>query len=326
MNRLLLMYFLGWLAYLGFSISLYPLLDITVMLSSIPLAMLGGWLYGYPGALVTILMTIPYHYLLLGAHAGALSETFNPFGIGTQLCFSFSIALLRSTQLRSKNLHDSLEQLVDERTEDLRLLAEQLIEAEQMPPSEVLPGLIDKPSKQLNEMRRISRLLWTHLSSTGHPFAAQAEEISMLVATCIADLHVLETGSIMGSARATDLSQQFRNIAENIGQFASIAIEVSEADWAAIGSDKQHHLCHIVNEAVHNATRHAAPSRILIGMEEALNHLVVFIENDGRPMHPNPREGMGIPLMRYRASKIGATLRIRTTANRNTRVECALPR
>lgn len=321
-------YLLAWAAYVAFSLTLFPQLNIPIMLVSIPLTMLGGWLYRYPGAIATVLLTVPYHYFMLSFHSddpALIREAFNPFGIGLQLCFSCSTALLKTTRQRLEKLNASLEQLVEERTCELRKLADYLVEADRLEQQGVIANLLANPQKHLKAMAGLSRLLLKHLETTRHPKAGQAEEIAMVVDMCLANLRTMENGSITISATSCGAEQAIRQMATQIGQLSDVDCTVSEGGWGQIDPDKHHHLCHIVHEAVTNALRHASPSRIDIGITDSAGNLIVYIENDGARMPEVPKEGMGLPLMRYRAAKIGATLSICTGGDRTVRVECILP-
>ncbi|KKK58697.1 hypothetical protein LCGC14_3041810, partial [marine sediment metagenome] len=72
------------------------------------------------------------------------------------------------------------------------------------------------------------------------------------------------------------------------------------------------HLYHIAQEAVTNATRHARPKNIritLAGDEEP----ALTVEDDGigvDEQHPSGGKGMGMHIMRYRASVIGGSLTV----------------
>ena len=83
-TKSLILYLTSWMAYLGFAFLAFPNLQITVMLYSIPLTMLGGWLYIYKGALLTTFATVPVHFILLNHYSddpSVIFEAFNPFGI-----------------------------------------------------------------------------------------------------------------------------------------------------------------------------------------------------------------------------------------------------
>jgi two-component system sensor kinase FixL len=83
----------------------------------------------------------------------------------------------------------------------------------------------------------------------------------------------------------------------------------------------------ITQEAVTNAIKHAKAKRIGISLANGSDTVVLTVQNDGLPF-PNlksPSTGMGLRIMSYRASLIGASFEIRGNAARGTRVICSVP-
>src|SRR5437667_391447 len=80
------------------------------------------------------------------------------------------------------------------------------------------------------------------------------------------------------------------------------------------------HLFHIAQEATNNALRHARPTRIDIHLIALPDALVLSIRDDGvgLPAEPNPQSGVGLRLMRYRASLIGGVLQIGAAEKQGT--------
>jgi PAS domain S-box-containing protein len=87
------------------------------------------------------------------------------------------------------------------------------------------------------------------------------------------------------------------------------------------------HLYHIVQEATNNALRHGQPKRIDIQMNAESDALILSIADDGigMPEHRSPMYGVGIRLMRHRASLIGGILNIAPAGGTGTLVTCTLP-
>ncbi|HEY5621663.1 MAG TPA: ATP-binding protein [Pontiella sp.] len=136
----------------------------------------------------------------------------------------------------------------------------------------------------------------------------------------------------MGSFWSTDSSGPGNNFEallifrENFLKNSAVDIQISnEVLWNHFTTDIFIYIHQIISEAVTNALRHAQAEHIEIGIRKTDAAVIVFIENDGKPLPPEFDEGMGLPLMRYRASKIGAKLSISRCENNNTRVECTLP-
>lgn len=83
----------------------------------------------------------------------------------------------------------------------------------------------------------------------------------------------------------------------------------------------------IAQEAVTNAIKHGKARRVVISLANGSDRLVLTVANNGRPFPDlqSHATGMGLRIMNYRASLIGASLEIKGTGRRGTRVTCALP-
>ena len=322
-------YLFAWMAYMAFSMLAFPYLRVTVMLASIPLTMLGAWFFRYKGALATTALTIPYHYMLLHVHTNdpfVLIETLNPFGIGSQLLFSLSTALLKSNQLRYLKLNNELELIVEERTNDLRELTDHLVNMEYIDRSIITSGLLDDPQDLLKKMLQSSTLLCLILEDRKFPEVNNARIIKKHIQQCMAQLTEFMHESITGTDSATLL--------ENINKLANkmmllgggqLAIAV-EGEWVNPDREATLQIHNIVSEAVSNAIRHAKATEISIGCTSNLDSTTIVVENNGENLPENMQEGMGLPLMRYRARRIHATLSIEGAPDARTRVAVTLPK
>jgi signal transduction histidine kinase len=83
----------------------------------------------------------------------------------------------------------------------------------------------------------------------------------------------------------------------------------------------------IAQEAVTNAIKHGKAKRVTISLDNGADKITLTVQNDGLPF-PDLRShstGMGLRIMNYRASLIGASLEIRAKGNSGTIVTCSLP-
>jgi glucose-6-phosphate-specific signal transduction histidine kinase len=320
----------AWIAYIVFSYSLFPVLSITVFLATIPLTILAGWLTGHKGVFCTILFCTPYHFALLSIHPGGegiLYEAFNPVGLGLQLLFGSATTLLKSTRDRYIVLNNSLEELVEERTRNLSDLTRHLMKVEEQEYSNILKILLEAPFSELKTMRGIGARLAAHLETSRHELAPQGTNLVAAIETCINDLMMLEHLANPEAGTPTDLTQSIRMLSAQLTGLAGVEVEfVSATGSEGLDRETTHHLWQIVHEAVSNAIQHANPSRIEIGIEEKHGATILFIENNGDPFVNHAGDGMGLPIMNYRAAKIGARFRIDSLPNQKTRVECSLPK
>jgi glucose-6-phosphate-specific signal transduction histidine kinase len=329
LNRKTRIYIGAWLSYILFSFSLFPAFNITVMLFSIPLTMLGAWYYHYRGALITILLTIGCHYVMLKFHAAdsaIVLEAFNPFGIGSQLCFSFFTALLKSSDERYSQLNNSLERMITERTEDLRMLTDYLISAGESERINLEKSLIEGPYESMAAMLNTSQKLNRRFEQTCHAELPKAETITFLIQTCMDRLQSLQSSGITETGDL-DVHRLIRRTADYFHAISGARFELHiQAECEHLDREKVNHIHHIIHEAVSNALRHAEATHIVIGMSDEKNACRVYVENNGHPMPEAATTGMGLPLMKYRAERIGATFSILAEPGRKTRVECIIPR
>ena len=328
-NRKLHLYILIWMAYIIFSMLAFPFLSITVMLFSIPLTMLGGWLYRYKGALATTALTIPYHYLMLNIHSSdpsVISEAFNPFGIASLMVFSLCTALLYSLRQRYNQLNAELEQIVAVRTNDLHQIADHLLEMRFIDRSIITSGLLDSPLELLENMQKTSSRLCTHLEEEGHPEEGNAKTVHMHIRQCIENL----TDFISETEDAPDpdatLREQVGKLSEKMTRLGGGGLNIT-MDGRCDQLDKEvtHQLCSIISEAVANAIRHAKATEIKIQCRQDPLGTIICVENDGLPLPDRYQEGMGLPLMRHRAMSIGGSLNIEGGAGQQTRLTCMVP-
>jgi signal transduction histidine kinase len=89
------------------------------------------------------------------------------------------------------------------------------------------------------------------------------------------------------------------------------------------------HLYRIAQELITNAARHAKPTQIDVKLEELPGSIRLTVINDGKPMQKAApgHMGMGLKIIHYRASAIGATIdtRPRTDGVTGTVVVCTVP-
>ena len=87
---------------------------------------------------------------------------------------------------------------------------------------------------------------------------------------------------------------------------------------------KATHLYRIAQEAISNAVRHARAKTIALELRPDGDEAVLTVTNDGTPLPAEPgRIGvMGLRIMRYRAELIGATLRLSSTSEGKTGLNC----
>ncbi|MFD2353615.1 sensor histidine kinase [Nonomuraea ferruginea] len=81
----------------------------------------------------------------------------------------------------------------------------------------------------------------------------------------------------------------------------------------------------IVQEALTNARKHAAASRVTVRLERDNRVLRVTVADDGIGLPPDARAGVGLGSMRERAAELGGTCVVRAAEDGGTVVSADLP-
>lgn len=95
---------------------------------------------------------------------------------------------------------------------------------------------------------------------------------------------------------------------------------------------KAHHLYSISQEAIHNAIRHGGATYVRVMLSRIGSQNVLVVEDNGRgfskkptPQKERSSNGMGMTIMRLRASQLGGMLDVNRTARETTVLECRFP-
>lgn len=181
--------------------------------------------------------------------------------------------------------------------------------------------LHDGLGQQLTGVALLAKALQGKLQASGHAASADAADIADLTSRVLNDVkrHAhglypveLERGGLTGALEELALIQ--RNLFGVDCTFAAIghlpAIELATAL----------HLYRIAQEATHNALKHGKAKQICIRMERQDNLLCIQVEDDGcgLPARLPVQTGMGLLIMKHRASTIGASLELGRGAQRGT--------
>jgi signal transduction histidine kinase len=85
------------------------------------------------------------------------------------------------------------------------------------------------------------------------------------------------------------------------------------------------HLYRIAQEATNNALKHSQAREIVISLRRGRGHVELKVSDDGHGLSKGKSAGMGLHVMRHRASMIGAELTIDSTPGKGTVVTCRWP-
>ncbi len=116
-------------------------------------------------------------------------------------------------------------------------------------------------------------------------------------------------------------------LAREVSRTSGVQVDV-EAEGAFEDLPEDHRTCvfRVVQEAVHNAVRHAGAStiRVQVALVEP-RRLRVSVQDDGKGFDPSVEKGLGILGMEERVVRLGGTLRVDSERGRGTVVSFELP-
>lgn len=153
-----------------------------------------------------------------------------------------------------------------------------------------------------------------------------------LARSALQDLRDVVSRSTRGDAPLTELCADWRSELEQRLADADIALDWHQPERLPdplVKAGDALHMGRILREAVSNAMRHAAPSRVAVqvSMPEGPAPLEIVVENDGKAFTGMPeRVGRGLRNMRYRADQLGGDILWERAGSTGCRVKLRVPR
>lgn len=188
--------------------------------------------------------------------------------------------------------------------------------------------LHDGLSQQLTGIRYLAVALEDSLKEKSLPDAGDAAKLIRELKIAATQTHDLAHGLFPVELRIGGLWTAFQQLAASTTNLFKISCRV-------VGSPKVHitdvdlarQLYRIVQEATHNAAKHSQGKHIVIQLVDRRGQITLTVKDDGQGIVPNTlrKPGMGLRIMQYRASLIGANLKIARAPGGGTLVTCNLP-
>lgn len=162
--------------------------------------------------------------------------------------------------------------------------------------------------------------------------AACAERICHKLGAAIKMARDVSHGLCLASSVGDNLGAALAQLAQNTTvDFGILCQAECTAGDRLADPDVAAQVYRIAQEAVHNAVKHAKPSRILIRLSPENGQAILSVADDGcgfvRPVGPG-RSGLGLEIMKHRASVICGSLEVASgqqNGSRGTIVTCRFP-
>jgi signal transduction histidine kinase len=223
----------------------------------------------------------------------------------------------KQTHLALQQANDELERKVQERTAELRRALDELQE-------EILQRLATE-----EELRRAEREVLRATESEQHRLGRDLHDS---LGQNLTGLSLLAEGvaAVLRTAlpEKVDLAAQMVALAKTVQAQSGIvcecrcdkSVEIEDAMLAM-------HLYRIAQEAANNAVKHSRAKHIRITLKGRGAQVFLEVRDDGVGMGRQAnKQGMGMRIMKYRASVMNGTLKVRSRRGRGAVVLCSMPR
>ncbi len=205
-------------------------------------------------------------------------------------------------------------------------LEESILEIEERERQRIGHDLHDDLGQLLTGIAFKSQTLLDKLKNEQHPLVEDVIRMTSLIDQTKEHAKDLSRGlSPIGQD-----SEGFIAALDNLASYPPKAFGIScvlecKENFSVNSRKKAMHLYRIVQEAVTNAVKHAAPKQIKIYLEKEHDKIKMTVKDDGTGFAEVSRQinGMGLQIMKYRANMIGASLDIDSEINRGTNITCA---
>jgi signal transduction histidine kinase len=241
-----------------------------------------------------------------------------------------------------RRIYEELEVRVQERTAELktantrlhaaiaerRRLEFELLEITEKERRRIGLDLHDDLGQQLSGLALMTKGLQLKLAKRRARETSDAARIHDLVQQTMTHARDLAHDLARLDLKGDDLPAALDGLARHAEKLFKISCRFEVAgDTPALESNVASQLYKITQEAITNAIRHAKSKAIGIRLANGSDELILAVQNDGLPF-PNLKghsTGMGLRIMNYRASLIGASLEIRGDGPQGTCVTCSVP-
>lgn len=232
-------------------------------------------------------------------------------------------------------LSRQLEQRVQARTTALRQavaarerLQNSLHEAGVTERAAIGRDLHDGLGQHLTATAMAARILATRLGGRDDALAAGAREVEQMVKAGIDQTRQIARGLLLESVPPDKLFSELEELAATASEHLLAPCEfTAEGPVGRLDANITSHLFYIAREAIRNALRHGAATKVAIHLTVERTFAELRVTDNGRGFVPGPtrQAGMGLHIMAQRAEFIGGTLHIHPPAGGGTRVQCRVP-
>lgn len=206
-----------------------------------------------------------------------------------------------------------------------KLLEKQVLEISEWEKQRIGQDLHDSLSQQLAGIAFLCKVMQQKIASKAPEESHNAAEIVSLIDDAITQTKGLARGLYPVRFEARGFITAISELAMTVEKLFNISCSFQYEKPVLINDNiVANHLYRITQEAVNNAIKHGEAKKILISLGSKNGVTTLTIKNNGKPFHRTLKDGkgMGISIMKYRASIIGASFDIKRGLEGGTIVTC----
>jgi PAS domain S-box-containing protein len=236
---------------------------------------------------------------------------------GTKRIAMLTVDLIRGTRQSVASVQDITEQ---------KRLEKKILEITELERRKIGFTLHDDLGQHLIGIEALSVLLKHRLDLQNHPEAGLALEITDLIHEAIGKTKTLTKGLCPVDMDAGGLVSSLNELKDYIRNVFGIDCTLEcTPDLSITDNTVATNLYLIIREAVSNARRHGHADRIIITLQNTESHLAITVRDNGTGFSGEKSDnGLGLSIMEFRATSIGATFELNSTPGKGTEILCTL--
>jgi signal transduction histidine kinase len=310
----------------GFEVSLFLIYCLPVMIGTAAL----GWRFGLLIAMLSVASGLVSDNLA-GAHYTSMLV---PVGKGLMALFTYLVFiwLFDAVQTLQLEMQERVRQRTAALTAEIALrqrLENSLLEISERERATVGRELHDNLGQHLTGTAFAGQVLGEKLRARDLPEQADAAKLVSLIEEGIEKTRRLARGLLFAEIQQDGLVAALTGLADEASTQFHIACEFQLlADCPVSDPRVASHLLRITQEAVNNAFRHGAATRIEVLLDCSEDPIELTIRDNGRGLPPPGvrNDGLGLQIMAHRAQMIGGEFAIEPAEEQGTLVRCRVPR
>ncbi len=210
-----------------------------------------------------------------------------------------------------------------------RRLEKEILEISEQERQRIGQDLHDDLGQKLTGIAFLSKALTKQLASMSTNETSGAAKITDLANEAVDRCRRLARELYPVELERGDLTSALEELTRNVEELHGITC-IFRSEYSALLDDRRVdiHLYRIAQEAINNALKHAKATKIVVNLEINEDSIRLAISDDGigLPEDFESRAGIGRHSIQYRASMIGAVLRIQPGEKGGTEVICSMIR